>query len=134
MFNRSTSDLDKPPIPGFSFIPTSSGCAPVDIQIIDESQYATNYSYDFGDGTPAVTGAAPNHRYTTPGTFTITQTVTNRYGTKTATKPITIRQMPIANFSSDVTAGEIPLTVNFTDHFSVCNWRDLMEFRRRQRK
>jgi len=109
------TSIRQPPIPGFSFIPTSSGCAPVDIQIVDESQYAKNYSYNFGDGTPAVTGAEPSHRYTTPGTFTITQTVTNRYGAKTATKPITVRHMPIANFTSDVTEGEVPLTVNFND-------------------
>jgi len=113
--STSRGNARQPPIPGFSFTPSSSGCAPADIQIVDESQYARNYTYEFGDGTPVVTEAAPNHTYTTPGTFTITQNVTNRHGTTTATKSITIRHVPIANFSSDVTQGEVPLAVNFID-------------------
>lgn len=104
----------KPPVSGFGLDP-QSGCAPADIQITDISQYATSYIYDFGDGTPVATEAAPKHTYTKSGTFTVTQTVTNSYGTEIATDSITIRQMPIADFRSNVSAGEIPLAVKFTD-------------------
>lgn len=106
--------IKKLPVPGFSVDP-QSGCAPVEVQIIDKSQHATNYSYDFGDGTSITTEATPKHTYTTSGTFTIIQTVTNSYGMRAATYPIKIRQIPIANFSNNVSEGEIPLTVEFTD-------------------
>lgn len=106
--------IKKLPVPGFSVDP-QSGCAPVEIQVIDKSQHATNYSYDFGDGTSITTEATPKHTYTTSGTFTIIQTVTNSYGMRSATYPIKIRQIPIANFSNNVSEGEIPLTVEFTD-------------------
>ena len=112
--NNITS-LRQPPTPGFSFTP-STGSAPLPIQITDESKGATSYSYYFGDGTAAVTGAAPIHTYTTSGTFTIIQTVMNNHGNNTATKQITIRHMPIANFTCDVMQGEVPLTVTFTNH------------------
>jgi PKD repeat protein len=98
----------------FSFTP-STDSAPLPIQIIDESQGAKSYSYNFGDGTAAVTEATPSHTYTTPGTFTIAQTVTNTHGSITATKQITIQHLPIANFTCDFMGGEVPLTVTFTD-------------------
>ncbi len=112
--NNITS-LRQPPTPGFSFIP-STGSAPLSIQITDESKGATSYSYNFGDSTAAVTEAAPTHTYTTPGIFTIIQTVKNKHGNNTATKQIKIRHMPIANFTCDVILGEVPLTVTFTNH------------------
>ena len=112
---NNIASLRQPPTPGFSFTP-STGSAPLPIQIIDESQGAKSYSYNFSDGTAAVTEAAPSHTYTTPGTFTIAQTVMNTHGSNTATKQIIIRHMPIANFTCDVKLGDTPLTVTFTDH------------------
>ena len=113
-FSTSRGSARQPPISGFSFDP-SNGCVPVDIQITDNSQYAKNYSYDFGDGTPKVTYAAPKHTYTKSGTFNITQTVGNRHGTANTNKSVTLRHVPIASFTSDVTQGDVPLTVIFTD-------------------
>jgi len=110
----SSGTIKKLPIAGFRFNP-QSGCAPVDIQIIDKSQYATNYNYDFGDGTANSTEAAPKHTYAKSGTFTINQTVTNAYGIDSVTYAITVRQRPVADFISDVSEGEIPLTIKFTD-------------------
>ena len=44
------------------------------------------FSWNFGDGTPDVAGAAPSHTYSQPGDFTVTLTVSDgRGGTATAT-------------------------------------------------
>lgn len=51
----------------------------------------TTYSWDFGDGTPIVTGASPltSHPYATENTFTVTLTVTDDLG-KTGSKSQTV--------------------------------------------
>ena len=39
------------------------------------------YTWDFGDATPLAHGAAPWHAYTLPGTYTVTLTVRDAFGT-----------------------------------------------------
>lgn len=47
-----------------------------------------SYSWDFGDGSPATTGATATHRYLATGSVTITLTVTDASGnTSTANEP-----------------------------------------------
>ena len=43
---------------------------------------ATTYQFDFGDGTPAVTGQSPLalHTYVAAGTYTVTLTVSDGQG------------------------------------------------------
>jgi gliding motility-associated-like protein len=56
---------------------------------------AMTYSWDFGDGTPLETGAAPAHVYQNAGTYTITLVATNQDGcTHTRTKTITVYPLP----------------------------------------
>ncbi len=94
--------VKKLPVAGFGFNP-QRGCAPVEIQITDKSQYATKYIYDFGDGTPVSTEKAPKHTYTKSGTFTITQTVTNSYGTDSTFSTINVLRAYayITNYNSN---------------------------------
>jgi len=75
--------------------------------------------WDFGDDTTSVENN-PSHTYTTAGTYTVTLSVWNSTtlhettGTKTITA-IDPALYPAAAFSADVTEGEYPLTVTFTD-------------------
>jgi PKD repeat protein len=50
-----------------------------------------SYSWDFGDNTPAGTGAQPQHPYATAGIYQVTLTVRdNRGGSGTITQPVTV--------------------------------------------
>lgn len=73
------------------------------------------YEWNFGDGTTS-TEKNPEHTYGSSGQFTVTLKVTNSCGSTTITKDITILAVPKAQFSSSVTSGCAPLTVNFTDN------------------
>jgi PKD repeat protein len=61
----------------------------------------TSYSWNFGDGTPAVSGATAPHTYADPGTYTVTLTVTDNSGaTATATTTVTAQRAPSAAFTA----------------------------------
>jgi gliding motility-associated-like protein len=60
----------------------------------------TSYSWNFGDGSPISTAQNPNYTYTTPGTYTVSLTVSNGFGCDhTSTQQITIHPQPIADFT-----------------------------------
>ncbi len=48
----------------------NTGCAPVEILFTNNST-GTEWVWDFGDGTPPVTGFEPGHTYTEPGAYTV---------------------------------------------------------------
>lgn len=72
--------------------------------------------WDFGDGTTS-SEQNPAHTYLRRGTYTVSLTVKNTYGTSTATRKnfITIGMEPKADFSGSPADGDAPLTVKFTD-------------------
>ena len=79
----------------------------------------TSWSWTFGDGSTS-TQQNPTHQYTAAGTYTVALTATNANGSDTETKTdyITVTdspQPPVAEFTSDVTSGDVPLAVQFTD-------------------
>jgi PKD repeat protein len=54
----------------------------------------TGYSWNFGDGNTA-SGQAPSHVYTSPGTYTVSLTVTNDAGqTATTSQTVTVNSVP----------------------------------------
>jgi gliding motility-associated-like protein len=60
----------------------------------------SSYSWDFGDGSPISTAQTPNYMYATPGTYTVSLTVSNGFGCDhTSTQQITIHPQPIADFT-----------------------------------
>jgi PKD repeat protein len=64
------------------------------------TNYPASYSWNFGDGSPASTTQNPSHPYTTSGTYNVTLTVTNQWGSTTSTATtITVTTPPDASLS-----------------------------------
>jgi len=113
-----------PPAPeaAFSGDPLS-GDAPLTVQFTDLStNEPTAWEWSFGDGGEADT-QHPEHTFTTAGTFTVSLTAANAGGEDTVvhtgyitvTEPPEPPTPPVADFEAEPTAGEAPLTVQFTD-------------------
>ena len=74
-----------PPTADFNATPLT-GTAPLEVDFIDASTGgATSWSWDFGDGGSS-SAQDPNHTYTAAGTYTVTMTASNAYGSDTMTK------------------------------------------------
>lgn len=64
------------------------------------TNYPTSYSWNFGDGSQSSTAQNPSHTYTTPGTYNVTLTSTNQWGSTTSTATtITVLTPPDASLS-----------------------------------
>lgn len=62
----------------------------------DSDGTIASYTWDFGDGTPAGSGATPQHVYAAAGTYQVKLTVTDNVGgTGTITKPVTVADPPV---------------------------------------
>lgn len=57
----------------------------------DPDGIITSYTWDWGDGSPAVTGVSATHDYAAAGDYTVTLQVTDNAGaTSTVTQPVTV--------------------------------------------
>jgi len=77
----------------------------------------TSWLWDFGDGTSS-TAQNPTHTYLTAGTFTVTLTVTNVFGSDTMIKQnlITVNSaVPVAAFSANTTIIDQGNQIIFSD-------------------
>ena len=105
-----------PPVANFSanatVIPTGSAVAFTD----DSTGNVTAWSWAFGDGNTS-TDRNATHTYAAPGTYTVTLNASNPYGydLSTQTDLVTVLAPPAASFTQNVTAGNAPLAVAFTD-------------------
>jgi PGF-pre-PGF domain-containing protein len=111
--------LKRVPVPVVNFkADTTKGFAPLTVQFMDLSQDATSRSWDFGDGNTS-TVQNPMHTFSGVGTYTVTLTASNKYGTADPKAMQIIVQkytiLPVADFSASVTSGNAPLNVQFTD-------------------
>ena len=108
-----------PPVANFAGTPTS-GNVPLTVTFTDTSTNTpTGWAWTFGDGGTS-SEKNPVHQYTAAGTYTVTLTATNAFGSDGETKTgyITVTtggQAPVANFAGTPTSGAAPLTVQFTD-------------------
>ena len=96
---------------------TTSGNAPLTVQFTDLTPGTpSSWSWNFGDGTTSTT-QHPVKTYSTVGVYNVTLTASNIFGTNQLTRTgyITVGQVPVTNFSANVTNGCPPLTVQFTD-------------------
>ncbi|HII92471.1 MAG TPA: PKD domain-containing protein, partial [Methanosarcina sp.] len=98
----------------------TSGNAPLTVQFTDLSENAEKWDWDFGDGNIS-TEQNPVHTYSISENYTVSLTTYNANGTDSKLAAITVLKQPnpsilsVANFSSNITSGNAPLTVRFTD-------------------
>jgi len=94
----------------------TAGLTPLAVAFTDASTgYPTAWAWDFGDGNTSTERNA-NHTYANPGTYTVSLNASNTYGYNvSAPIPITVLEPPAATFTANVTEGNVPLTVKFTD-------------------
>jgi PGF-pre-PGF domain-containing protein len=99
----------------------TQGPAPLAVQFTDISQNATSRNWDFdNDGKVDSTAESEVHVYTDKGTYTVNLTAINVNGTTSKTAVITVLEkrndvFPAADFSTNVSSGNAPLSVLFTD-------------------
>jgi PKD repeat protein len=112
--------ISKPPDAEFSADKTT-GAAPLTVSFTDNStkqQFITSWEWDFGDGATSIE-QNPLHIYTTAGLYTISLTVTDKFGNgdmETRADYITVDDDDIeAEFGSDSNEDTAPLTVHFYD-------------------
>ncbi len=80
-FNSDTVIVTPNPKVVASFQPsTKSGNAPLQVLFTNTSTNATNYSWTFGDGTPAVPDYEPSYTYIAEGTYIVELKVTDNLG------------------------------------------------------
>lgn len=96
-----------------------SGCTPHSLStLVNLSQNANSYVWDFGDGTVITTtdSVPPPYAYTSAGSYTISLQAINSCNQATATiSPIIIIDGPTANFSVSVSSGCAPQNVSFSN-------------------
>ncbi len=112
---------------------TTSGAAPLNVNFTDlSSNNPTTWNWSFPGAVPnSSTQQNPNVTYNEPGVYSVTLTASNSAGgdSENKTAYIVVSEdvvAPIANFNSNVTSGQAPLTVNFFDQSSnnpnTWNW------------
>jgi len=105
-----------PPRADFVAMPVS-GQLPLDVQFTDLSTgIPTKWSWNFGDGSVSAE-RTPLHRYSTPGSYSVSLVVENKFGSdkKTMSRYISAGIAPVANFAASPRDGAAPLEVHFTD-------------------
>lgn len=123
----SIGESESTPLPVANFIGSPLvGNIPLTVQFNDTSTGApTAWDWNFGDtGTSSLQN--PKHTYATIGTYTVSLKVSNKGGSDTKTKAgYIITASPVtAAFSFAPSQGDIPFTVQFTDHSTgpVTSW------------
>lgn len=91
--------------------------------IADHTESNFTYLWNFGDKTPTSTLKNPTHKYAAAGTYTITLTVTSKYGCiVTQTKQFTVNgASPVAAFSTTASTycSSDPVVVNNNSSVSI---------------
>lgn len=77
------------------------------VVLTNNSQAATSYVWDFGDGTTS-TKIHPAHTYNSSGSYDITLTASNCYGTNTQTKTVSVTVSSIQENQLDTTVRVFP--------------------------
>jgi len=76
------------PVADFSFQVSDENT--LEVSFTNNAPNATGYEWDFGDGTGTSTEANPTYVYATGGTYSVMLSVSNEYGSASATKEVTV--------------------------------------------
>jgi PKD repeat protein/subtilisin-like proprotein convertase family protein len=98
------------PLPIPSFTTSIDGLV---LSIINSSQYADTYSWNFGDGNTS-NEADPIHSYEEDGNYIVSLTVENGCASFTINQNISISSAPEAGFTAEPNQGCAPLSVQYT--------------------
>lgn len=101
------------PVARFAMSDSFSTCPPLVVQFTNQSLSATSTTWDFGDGSTAIT-ANPSHFYNYPGDYVVTLKVTSRGGCIDSTQKTIHVKGPKGTFTYNPLIGCVPMTVNFT--------------------
>ncbi|HME03512.1 MAG TPA: PKD domain-containing protein [Solirubrobacteraceae bacterium] len=76
----------------------------------------SSYSWNWGDGSVEGTGVAPTHTFVTPGTYTVTLTITDNYGLVSApvTQAVTVPAPPALTTDQASSPTQTTATLNAT--------------------
>jgi len=114
--NGSFTYVD-PPVAGFT-TDVTSGSVPLTVRFNDTStNVPESWNWSFGDGNFS-TLQHPAHTYTSTGRFTVSLNATNAVGSNVSTRVQCIAvylPYPGASFTANVTSGQAPLPVAFSD-------------------
>ncbi len=92
---------NQPPVASFTSPCTELACSFDGSASSDPDGTVTTWAWNFGDGQTG-TGATASHAYGSPGTYTVTLTVTDNAGrTGSSARPLTVAGPPGSNFVSD---------------------------------
>lgn len=115
---------ETPPTAGFNGT-SNSGCEPLTVQFSSTSSANTeDFDWQFPGGTPSSSSIEnPTVLYSTPGTYSVTLTVSNSAGSNTATQSnyITVSPLPASGFSSSI-LGAIATFTNTSTNASSYLW------------
>lgn len=101
------------------------GCAPLTVNVTDQSGGATVYNYDFGDTGSIANVESPTYVYNTPGTYVLNQELENLCSTDVESLTITVYSSPAMAFSSSNTSfcdGQAVQFNNDTPDLENINW------------
>ncbi len=122
------------PVADFNFNPVG-GCSPLAVRFNNTSNApagVASYSWDFGDGSPAGSGANPQHTYAVAGNFSPSLEIVDVNGcrdTEVKSSGISVTNSPQADFSAaNPVACAAPHTVNFSNNSQGSNLSYLWRF------
>jgi PKD repeat protein len=115
------------PVAAFQAQGNTTGCAPLTVQFVNQSQNAVSFFWDFGNGNTS-TMMNPVTVYLQPGTYTVKLVVTSISGQSDSlirNNYISTGVVPSVSFTASpltICEGEIVTFQNQTQNFTSCLW------------
>jgi PKD repeat protein len=92
------------------------GTAPFTVVFRDTSGGdPTSWAWDFADGATSIAQDPLDHTFATPGTYVVSMTASNAWGSSTQTMGVTVTAASLVDFTATPSSGAVPLVVAFAD-------------------